>query len=100
MPFLLPHLSFRPGELGAMGITGTCEMQICRSAGPWSMEPKENRTLNPECLSKRYFDVFLPHIYTAMLQPFNYQNTLFTSKTSSSSRRRFVIGICIEVNIV
>ncbi|KAG5646538.1 hypothetical protein DXG03_003305 [Asterophora parasitica] len=37
MPFLLPPPEFRPGELHQMGLTGTCEMQICRSAGPWSM---------------------------------------------------------------
>lgn len=37
MPFLLPPPEFRPGELIRMGLTGTCEMQICRSAGPWSL---------------------------------------------------------------
>ncbi|KAJ3937597.1 MAG: hypothetical protein NXY57DRAFT_1089628 [Lentinula lateritia] len=37
MPFLLPPPEFRPGELSQMGLTGTCEMQICRSAGPWSL---------------------------------------------------------------
>ncbi|TFK40629.1 hypothetical protein BDQ12DRAFT_679780 [Crucibulum laeve] len=37
MPFLLPPPEFRPGELTQMGLTGTCELQICRSAGPWSM---------------------------------------------------------------
>ncbi|EEB89741.1 hypothetical protein MPER_12129, partial [Moniliophthora perniciosa FA553] len=37
MPFLLPPPEFRPGELTEMGLTGTCEMQICRSAGPWSL---------------------------------------------------------------
>ncbi|KAF9454771.1 phospholipase D [Macrolepiota fuliginosa MF-IS2] len=37
MPFLLPPPEFKPGELTQMGLTGTCEMQICRSAGPWSM---------------------------------------------------------------
>ncbi|KIJ64492.1 hypothetical protein HYDPIDRAFT_90375 [Hydnomerulius pinastri MD-312] len=37
MPFLIPPPEFRPGELTAMGLTGTCEMQICRSAGPWSL---------------------------------------------------------------
>ncbi|KAG1884901.1 phospholipase D [Suillus subluteus] len=37
MPFLLPPPEFKPGELVAMGLTGTCEMQICRSAGPWSL---------------------------------------------------------------
>ncbi|KAG1822931.1 uncharacterized protein BJ212DRAFT_1331537 [Suillus subaureus] len=37
MPFLLPPPEFKPGELAAMGLTGTCEMQLCRSAGPWSL---------------------------------------------------------------
>ncbi|KAK0430281.1 uncharacterized protein EV420DRAFT_1657697 [Desarmillaria tabescens] len=37
MPFLLPPPEFRPGELTQLGLTGTCEMQICRSAGPWSL---------------------------------------------------------------
>ncbi|KDR82694.1 hypothetical protein GALMADRAFT_238185 [Galerina marginata CBS 339.88] len=37
MPFLLPPPEFRPGELTQMGLTGTCELQICRSAGPWSL---------------------------------------------------------------
>ncbi|KAG6833424.1 hypothetical protein H0H87_006790, partial [Tephrocybe sp. NHM501043] len=37
MPFLLPPPEFKPGELQQLGLTGTCEMQICRSAGPWSM---------------------------------------------------------------
>ncbi|THG97034.1 hypothetical protein EW026_g4898 [Hermanssonia centrifuga] len=37
MPSLLPPPEFRPGELSALGLTGTCELQICRSAGPWSM---------------------------------------------------------------
>ena len=37
MPFLLPPPEYKPGELIGMGLTGTCEMQICRSAGPWSL---------------------------------------------------------------
>ncbi|KIY71705.1 phospholipase D [Cylindrobasidium torrendii FP15055 ss-10] len=37
MPFLIPPSDFRPGELSELGLTGTCEMQICRSAGPWSL---------------------------------------------------------------
>jgi len=34
---LLPPPEFRPGELTQMGLTGTCELQICRSAGLWSL---------------------------------------------------------------
>ncbi|KAI0040774.1 phospholipase D, partial [Auriscalpium vulgare] len=37
MPFLLPPPEFRAGELTQLGLTGTCELQICRSAGPWSL---------------------------------------------------------------
>ncbi|KAF8798774.1 phospholipase D [Phlegmacium glaucopus] len=37
MPFLLPPPEFGPGELTQLGLTGTCELQICRSAGPWSL---------------------------------------------------------------
>ncbi|KAJ7134494.1 hypothetical protein C8R44DRAFT_770608 [Mycena epipterygia] len=37
MPFLLPPPEFKPGELTQMQLTGTCEMQICRSAPPWSL---------------------------------------------------------------
>ncbi|KAI0056534.1 phospholipase D [Artomyces pyxidatus] len=37
MPFLLPPPEFKAGELTQMGLTGTCELQICRSAGPWSL---------------------------------------------------------------
>lgn len=41
MPFLIPPPEFKPGELSAMGLTGTCELQICRSAGPWSLGTPE-----------------------------------------------------------
>ncbi|PFH53919.1 hypothetical protein AMATHDRAFT_72945 [Amanita thiersii Skay4041] len=37
MSFLLPPPEFKEIELTQMGLTGTCELQICRSAGPWSM---------------------------------------------------------------
>ncbi|KAI0301100.1 hypothetical protein B0F90DRAFT_1810149 [Multifurca ochricompacta] len=37
MPFLLPPSEFKLGELTQLGLTGTCELQICRSAGPWSL---------------------------------------------------------------
>ncbi|KZV82901.1 phospholipase D/nuclease, partial [Exidia glandulosa HHB12029] len=37
LPFLLPAPDFKPAQLTEMNLTGTCEMQICRSAGPWSM---------------------------------------------------------------
>ncbi|KAJ7163385.1 phospholipase D [Mycena filopes] len=41
MPFLLPPPEFKPGELTQMQLTGTCEMQICRSAPPWSLGTKK-----------------------------------------------------------
>ncbi len=57
MPFLLPPPEFKPGELAEMGLTGTCELQICRSAGPWSMGTPEriehsiqNAYLKGECI--------------------------------------------------
>ncbi|KAH8114370.1 phospholipase D [Phellopilus nigrolimitatus] len=37
MPFLLPPPDFKAHDLQAQGLTGTCEIQICRSCGPWSM---------------------------------------------------------------
>ncbi|GAA5906624.1 hypothetical protein JCM6882_008077 [Rhodosporidiobolus microsporus] len=37
MPFLLPAPDFTPQQLQEQRITGTCEVQICRSVGPWSM---------------------------------------------------------------
>lgn len=37
MPFLLPPADFSPEELRSFGLRGTCEAQICRSGGPWSL---------------------------------------------------------------
>lgn len=37
MPFLLPPADFTEAELGELELSGTCEVQICRSCGPWSM---------------------------------------------------------------
>ena len=36
-PFLLPPPDFVPADLEALGLDGTCEVQILRSAGPWSL---------------------------------------------------------------
>lgn len=36
-PFLLPAPDFTHKELEKYQLTGTCEVQICRSAGPWSL---------------------------------------------------------------
>ncbi|KAN0063012.1 Phospholipase D1 [Thecaphora frezii] len=37
MPFLVPPPDFTAEELKKFGLTGSCEVQICRSAGPWSL---------------------------------------------------------------
>lgn len=36
-PFLLPPPDFNPADLEALGLDGTCEVQILRSCGMWSM---------------------------------------------------------------
>ena len=36
-PFLLPPPDFNPADLEALGLDGTCEVQMLRSAGPWSL---------------------------------------------------------------
>ncbi|RMZ82286.1 hypothetical protein DV738_g1870, partial [Chaetothyriales sp. CBS 135597] len=36
-PFLLPPPDFNTADLEALGLDGTCEVQILRSAGPWSL---------------------------------------------------------------
>lgn len=37
MPFLLPPADYSEHELKHLRLQGTCEVQICRSCGPWSM---------------------------------------------------------------
>ncbi|KAJ9156459.1 Phospholipase [Pleurostoma richardsiae] len=37
LPFLLPPPDFRPEDLEALGLSGTCEVQILRSASKWSL---------------------------------------------------------------
>ncbi|KAH8820913.1 phospholipase-like protein D1 [Xylogone sp. PMI_703] len=36
-PFLLPPPDYNPADLEALGLTGTCEVQILRSSTDWSM---------------------------------------------------------------
>lgn len=36
-PFLLPPPDFNPADLESLGLDGTCEVQLLRSAGPWSI---------------------------------------------------------------
>ncbi|ETN41383.1 uncharacterized protein HMPREF1541_03318 [Cyphellophora europaea CBS 101466] len=40
-PFLLPPPDFVPADLEALGLDGTCEVQILRSAGAWSLGTPE-----------------------------------------------------------
>lgn len=40
-PFLLPPPDFNPADLEALGLNGTCEVQLLRSAGPWSIGTPE-----------------------------------------------------------
>jgi phospholipase D1/2 len=40
-PFLLPPPDFNPADLEALGLDGTCEVQILRSSGPWSIGFRE-----------------------------------------------------------
>lgn len=40
-PFLLPPPDYNPAELEALGLTGTCEVQILRSACNWSLGIQE-----------------------------------------------------------
>ena len=40
-PFLLPPPDFAPADLEGLGLDGTCEVQILRSAGPWSLGTPE-----------------------------------------------------------
>ncbi|KAI1331758.1 phospholipase D [Xylariaceae sp. FL0255] len=43
-PFLLPPPDANPADLEALSLSGTCEVQILRSAGDWSLGfPKEHR---------------------------------------------------------
>jgi phospholipase D1/2 len=37
MPFLVPPPDFTVRQLEEQGLTGTCEIQVTRSCGPWSM---------------------------------------------------------------
>ncbi|KAH7357821.1 phospholipase D1 [Plectosphaerella cucumerina] len=41
LPFLLPPPDCKPGEMEGLGLTGTCEVQILRSACNWSLGIEE-----------------------------------------------------------
>lgn len=50
-PFLLPPPDYDPADLEAQGITGTCEVQILRSASDWSLglTHTEHSIMNAYC---------------------------------------------------
>ncbi|KAL8280164.1 hypothetical protein RQP46_007494 [Phenoliferia psychrophenolica] len=61
MPFLLPAPEFTPHQLQEQRITGTCEVQICRSVGPWSMgiSHVEHSIQNAYCKAIQLSDHFV-----------------------------------------
>jgi phospholipase D1/2 len=50
-PFLLPPPDYNPADLEALGLTGTCEVQILRSATDWSLGviETEHSIMNAYC---------------------------------------------------
>jgi phospholipase D1/2 len=50
-PFLLPPPDYAPADLEALGLTGTCEVQILRSASDWSLGvmDTEHSIMNAYC---------------------------------------------------
>lgn len=50
-PFLLPPPDYNPADLEALGLTGTCEVQILRSASDWSLGlvDTEHSIMNAYC---------------------------------------------------
>ena len=50
-PFLLPPPDYSPADLEALGLNGTCEVQILRSASNWSLgvEETEHSIMNAYC---------------------------------------------------
>ena len=50
-PFLLPPPDYNPADLEALGLTGTCEVQILRSASDWSLGimETEHSIMNAYC---------------------------------------------------
>lgn len=50
-PFLLPPPDYNPADLEALGLSGTCEVQILRSASDWSLgiTETEHSIMNAYC---------------------------------------------------
>ncbi len=93
MPTLLPPPDFKPGELEQLGLTGTCELQICRSAGPWSLGTPERIEFSIQnAYLKGASEVNLSAESSnrvRVLQPSRCPSTLCTLRTSSSSLRTY-----------
>jgi hypothetical protein len=90
MPFLLPPPEFQPGELTKMGLTGTCELQICRSTGPWSMgtpQKTEHSIQTAYLKCARHHTRARARAVDICTQRSRCRTTSSTSRTSSSSRR-------------
>lgn len=65
LPFLLPAADFTERELAESQLQGTCEVQICRSCGPWSMgtEKKIEHSIQNAYVKCALFDpLFLAHL--------------------------------------
>jgi len=63
-PILLPPTEFTPAELESLNLNGTCELQILRSCGPWSMglrEKTEQSILNAylKCIEQSEHFVYI-----------------------------------------
>jgi hypothetical protein len=97
MPFLLPPPDFKPAELTEQGLTGTCELQIVRSAGAWSLGTQnriehsiQNAYLKGNCICRVAAWTLL-----TLEQPFSFPNTLCTLKTSSLLRRKCGVDVIV-----
>ena len=84
MPFLVPPSEYKHGELSRLGLTGTCELQICRSAGPWSLGTldKVECSIQNAYLKGMYtlytsLDVLTPHAAIQLSEHFVYIENQF-----------------------
>lgn len=101
MPLLLPPADYTEFELQKLGIQGTCEVQICRSCGPWSMgtEKKIEHSIQHAYLKGKHPSkrclllIFRRLMMSFTIQPFNCLNILSTLRTNSSSRQPLSITL-------
>jgi hypothetical protein len=99
MPFLLPPPDFKPAELTEQGLTGTCELQICRSAGAWSLgtQNRIEHSIQNAYLKGNFIRFVEVWTLLSSRQLFSFPNTLCISKISSSLRRKFGVDItCVD----